>query len=72
MKVWVRVESKPHDLRSDRGYRVAVLSVWVGFDLNPHPPKTWRVRHPKSGSTVDGWARINSGRKLCGPGQRHA
>jgi hypothetical protein len=23
-------------------------SVWVMWSLNPHPPKTWRVRHPRA------------------------
>jgi hypothetical protein len=43
----VGVESKPRDLRSDRGYRVVVVSVSVRLNLNPHPPEGWRVRHPR-------------------------
>ena len=30
------VESKPRDLRDDRGYRVIVVSVSVKLSLNPH------------------------------------
>ena len=44
--------SKPRDLGSDRGYRVAAIDsmigffVWAGLNLNPHPLQTKRVRHP--------------------------
>jgi hypothetical protein len=39
------VEFKPRDLGDDRGCRVVVV-VWAGLNLNPHPPRTRRVRHP--------------------------
>ena len=48
------VESKACDLGNDRGYRVVVVVVWVVWNLNPHPLKTERVRHPNSNRLVVG------------------
>ena len=30
------VDSKPRDLRNDRGYRVVVVLAWVGVNLNTY------------------------------------
>src|ERR1700685_2262739 len=55
-----RVGSKPRDLGSDRGYRVAVAIAWVGLNLNPHPLKAegaapnWRLGFDEVGEGVGG------------------
>jgi hypothetical protein len=48
VEVWAGVMSKPRDLQSDRGYKVVVVLIWARLNLNPHPPETWRVRHPRA------------------------
>jgi len=55
------VTSKPRDLGDDRGYRVVVATVSEGLDLNPHPLKSKRVRHPKAGFVFWSCGHVRSG-----------